>query len=137
MDVNNSQSFLLVKPGEIKLSSELPAINFLGTVNLGADIAITCFNASSEQVLLARTTDLHQLKNVLQKMLDERSICNIRLVGGDGSHPAKLFLDNVLQILSQIDQGKDIINIISADINDKQHPDSFCISAENGQITTL
>lgn len=110
---------------------------------LGAEIAITLYDPVTKKAALGlslSTASLHRVFNEFPGYKDRNTIDTVlvvRLVGGNSSTQSREKVIKLLEDLNSIDNGKNIINIASADILEKPHPNAFCIDARNGMLAPL
>lgn len=110
---------------------------------LGAEIAITLYDPTTKRAALGlslTTASLHRLFNEFPGYRERDSVDTVlavRLVGGNDSKQSRETVLKLLEDLNAIDNGKNIINIVSADILEKPHPNAFCIDARNGMLSPL
>lgn len=110
---------------------------------LGAEIAITLYDPVERKAALGlalSTASLHRVFNAFPGYRDRstsETALAVRLVGGNASAQSREKLLKLLEDLNAIDNGRNIINIVSADILDKPHPNAFCIDARNGTLAAL
>lgn len=132
-----------VRPGDyivVSATSESPTAV---AQHLGAEIAITLYDPVCKKAALGlslTTATLHRVFNEFPGYRERKTVDTViavRLVGGNSSTQSR---DKVLQLLddlNNIDNGRNIINIISADILEKPHPNAFCIDARSGCLSPL
>lgn len=110
---------------------------------LGAEIAITLYDPVTKKAALGvslTTASLHRLFNEFPGYRDRSTldtVLAVRLVGGNASKQSREAVLKLLEDLNSIDNGKNIINIVSADILEKPHPNAFYIDARNGMLSAL
>lgn len=132
-----------VKSGEYIVVSASGTVPVISASELGSDIAITIYDPVTKKAGLGRNlqkSSLHRLFNEFPyyKMRSGMgNVLEVRLIGGTESVKSKSMLDQLIEDLNIIDNGKDIIAILSADIITKPHPDSFYIDARSGGLFTL
>jgi len=131
--------YLTVASGEAKTVSYTDDVAALATFDLGEDIAVTCYNPATKSVGLARDVQSDELKEFIRGGLSDEDVdpypvLQIRLVGGDASEASREKLKKIVSALAEVDQNRDVLNIISADVNDKFHPEDFKITAFDGKI---
>ena len=113
------------------------------TKRLGADIALTVYDPVHKKAVLAQDISTAQLHRIFNEFPDYRNRKNlddilvVRLVGGNLSEQSKENVMRVLEDLNNIDNGRNIINIMSADILDKPHPEAFSIDSRSGILAPL
>lgn len=114
----------------------------LYTMKLGQEIACTIFCQKLKKAALARDIHDKQLKQMMQEInsnnIIESGLLTVRLIGGEAnSEESKAYLKHFIETLQIIDNQKDIINIISCDVNDRMHSDSFEFDCYHGGIKAL
>ncbi|MBL8639845.1 MAG: hypothetical protein JNK24_05765 [Alphaproteobacteria bacterium] len=114
----------------------------LTTYNLGKDIAVICFNPATKTIGIARAISRKEFKDFISTLLSSDNILpypilQIKFVGGDGSEYSRKKIEEIIRILLEIDNDKDIINIISSDTNFKPHPESIRVTAFDGEISEI
>lgn len=130
-----------VKAGDYVVVSANSDIPVAVAQRLGAEIAITLYDPVEKKAVLGlslSTASLHRVFNEFPGYRDRNSVDTIlavRLVGGNSSAQSRESALNILEDLNSIDNGKNIINIVSADILEKPHPNSFSIDARNGSLS--
>lgn len=110
---------------------------------LGANIAITVYDPLHKKAALAlavSTAGLHRMFNEFpdyknRQRMEEALV--IRLVGGNNSDQSRQMVLKLIEDLNTIDNGRNIINIVSADILERPHPNSFLIDARDGQLAAV
>jgi hypothetical protein len=133
------REYIRVLPGEARIIESSAATPVLATFDLGADIAVTCYNPATRRVGIARTDDAVKMESFLRDMtqsnfIDPLPVCDVRVVGGHAQSGHRDFLLGLARLLHAIDGGRDIVNLASSDIGDVPHPDSFKIVALDGKL---
>jgi hypothetical protein len=131
--------YLTVERGEMRTVSLDDTVKVLATFDLGADIVLTCYNPVMGKVGLARGVQNEHLTMFIKKFLSSEDVSlypvlDVRLVGGDNSEKSREEVRRIVALLAQIDQDRDILNIVSSDINEEDHPQAFAITAFDGEI---
>ncbi len=106
----------------------------LKTFDLREQIAFTYFAPQIGKAGMARGLLPHQLDVVLQTLLStsKNNTIDVTFVGGDTSTASKEIAAQLVWHLNCLDANRNIINIISFDVGDKPHPESFLFSCSNG-----
>lgn len=130
-----------IKSKEYKIFDALDNL-VLYSMNLGQEIACTIFCKKLKKAALARDINNDQLKQMIQEInpnnIVEPGLLELRLIGGEAnSAQSKEYVNYFIEILRIIDNQKDIINIISFDVNDRIHSDSFEFDCYHGGIRAL
>lgn len=118
---------------------------FLTAHDLGAEIAIVCHNPNMRRTGLCRSQTNAEIRNFLQEMAEGCDVSKapaptlqLRLVGGlTDDVPSMDNLKNTMAALQAFEDGRDIIDILSADILEKPHPDSFAARAQDGALCEI
>jgi len=136
---NTNIDYINVGSNEMKFVTDRDTITVLATFDIGTDIVITCHNPATKKTGLARTENFDELHKFIKSIVEceftaPEPIIQIRLIGGDNSEKSKQWVRHIIQILDNVDNERNIINIISADINDKPHPKSFKITSLDGKV---
>lgn len=121
---------------ETKIIELRVSILALGTVNLGTDIAVTCYNPATKRAGLARTKDFSKLEPFVREIIESDytnpiPISAVRVIGGTDQDQS--WLMELVLMLDRIDAGRDIINLASHDKASPQH-DSFKITVIDGRL---
>lgn len=103
----------------------------LATFALGADIAIACYNNKTGMSGISREMEIPALCAFFDDMLAGDDVIHVHLIGGDNSQKSRQQMLHLLSALELFDGGRNCINLVSADINAKPHPDSFEILDTN------
>jgi hypothetical protein len=132
-------NYITVDSGEAIITTYKDSVTSLATFNLGGDIAITLFNPACRKVGLARGFDVFQLDDFVSsiidnEMIDSFPIVQVRLFGGSATSESTEEIQEIIRRLNVIDAGRDIFNIVSADIGGKSHPESLRITAWDGVV---
>jgi len=103
------------------------------------DIVIACHNASKRRSGLCHASDKASIQNFLGNMLMNhegapKGTLQVRLLGGTDSSESRCQLEEIILALESFDTKRDILNIISADVLHKPHPDSFSMTTDDGTI---
>ncbi|AIL65012.1 hypothetical protein NOVO_03115 [Rickettsiales bacterium Ac37b] len=126
-----------VKVNEYKVKEQKDG-HILTTRNLGADIAFTCFSSKLKKVAMARNINAAQIEELFNelniKKLSDKSLIKIHIIGGDTSESSKKYVENLINQLDKIDNGRGIIDIIGKDVNESKHPDSIKIDCYHGGV---
>lgn len=134
----SDKDYKVVSSNEMKTAEANSGIAALATFELGADIAITCFNPATKKIGIARTHDFNGIKEFLETIIiadvPDSPICEIQVIGGNENLDATRYMVDLVKILHEIDQGADIINLASAAIGSTHHPQSFRMTASDGKI---
>lgn len=110
---------------------------------VGPNIAITIYDPLHKKAALAlavSTAGLHRMFNEFPDYKNRNRIEEalvVRLVGGNDSDKSRQMVLKLIEDLNAIDNGRNIINIVSADILDKPHPNSFQIDARDGRLAAV
>ena len=114
-------------------SSDEPII--LKTLNLKEQIAFTYFAPKIGKAGMARALQPHQLDIIFHTLLSasKDNTIDVTFVGGDNSQESEDLAAELVWQLNCIDADRNIINIISFDVGDKPHPDSFLFSCNSGK----
>jgi hypothetical protein len=118
---------------------------FLTALDLGADIAIVCHNPNTQCTGLCRSQTNAEIRKFLQEMAagcdisrNLAPILQLRLVGGlMDDVPSMDNLKNTMAAVQEFEDGRDIIDILSADILEKPHPDSFAVMVRDGSLSEI
>lgn len=129
---------ITVASGEAKIIQPDTSLALM-TFDLQSDIAVTCYNPATRSTGLARTTDMGVLEPFFRTIVESEytnpePVCKVRLVGGDGNIGTQDFLRQLLRLLDGMDNGRDIISIVSSAIGNVPHPESFRITCYDGKI---
>lgn len=123
---------LLVNKGEKHYLFSDDERDCLCSENLGNNIAITAYNPETEIVGLAILDNKVEIIGFIEELIKDikinTGILEVRLVGGisENKHSEEI-LDMIVSCLEELDNERDIINIVSADVLEKEHPESFMI----------
>jgi len=124
-----------VESGEYRIS-DTKLDQYLYTMNLHRDIAFTLYSKTLQKVALARNLNDQQCVKLFQEIntnnLMDDSLFELRLIGGDNSTKSEQYLEYLVRVLDAIDNKTNIICIVSSDLNDHAHPNSFEISCIDG-----
>jgi len=131
--------YLQVNSGEAKIlswSDETPA---LATFDLGDEFAISAFNPATKTAGLARSVDNSTLETFLRSLLSPDvtliyPMLQVRIVGGNIGMTSQEKLKDIVAVIRKVDEDRNFINVVSADINDKPHPESFRLTWFDGNI---
>ena len=127
-----------VKQGQLILSS-IDKAESLFTINLGDNIAFTYFIKKSGVAGMAREISTNKVVELFQKLMYYEDLyqIDISVVGGNNSEKSKRYISNLIDALHKIDQEKNILNIVSWDVNKKIHPESFVFNTASGILYPL
>lgn len=115
------------------------------TFDLGADIVIVCHNQSMRRTGLCRSQTGDEINSFLQEMAEGSDISKeappalqVRLVGGLTDDLTSMDnLKKTLSALLEFEDGRDNFNILSADILEKPHPESFAVMVRDGSLCEI
>lgn len=132
-----------VKAGDYVVICSTSDTPVASACRLGANIAVTIYDPVHKKAALAldiSTAVLHRMFNEFPDYKDRKQLdqlLEVRLVGGNNSEQSKQAVLQLIDDLNSIDNGRHIINVVSADILDKPHPNSFLIDARDGHVAAL
>lgn len=111
----------------------------LETAHLGEDIAVACLNASLSRVGICRADNLDTVMTFMTEMLEGsagemRGILRVRLVGGVANEASRRTLENTVMALNAFDADRDIVDVLSADVLGKPHPEGFQLRVSDGAV---
>jgi hypothetical protein len=134
--------YLIVKTGEAKTLSSRDSVPALATFDLGGDFAITAFNPATRTAGLAREIYGEALENFLRTLLSPDTtliypVLQIRIIGGSADATSTAKFKEAFKAIQQADEGKDFINIVAAEIGGKPFPQSFKLTAFDGQVGAI
>jgi hypothetical protein len=114
----------------------------LFTEELNDDIAFSFFSKTLKKVALARNITSSQLENLINQInpqkLTTTSLINIQLIGGlTDSDSSNNYLTQMIQKLEELDAGSNILNIISFDVRERIHPNSFEVDGYHGGVREI
>jgi hypothetical protein len=129
-----------IKTKEYAILSQQSEVN-LFTQKLEKEIALTFFSQKLQKVALARNPDNEMLEKLVAEINVENSneagLIDIRFIGGVDCEESKMQLLLLMKSLQQIDSGRDILNIISFDVCERVHPDSFMLDCLQGNLIAI
>lgn len=133
---------ITVKPGETRIITDEDTPATMATYDIGADIVLTIYDPAAKKAGMARTTDMDKLKAMIAAIADglpdtPEAPIQARLVGGDDSEAAREQVLHVIQAIGTVDAGRNIVSIVSADLNAKPHPDAFFMRAGDGTLARV
>ena len=104
----------------------------LYTINLNNDFALVIKSPVQHSITLARgLRDVLALGTLLSSITKDHlpeECLDVQIIGGDTSDLAKQRYFQLFNALNDVDNGRNIINIIAADVLEKPHPNSFSIN---------
>lgn len=131
--------YTLVESGQAIITDAYSNPPALAALDLGADIAITCFNPASKRIGIARAVDNETLKAFLTDMAESEytnpfPVCEVRVIGGVPEMDSDRYLLDFVTLLASVDRDRDVIDLVSSAIGGTPHPQSFRITAFDGKI---
>jgi hypothetical protein len=110
--------------------------------SLKSDIVIACHNAAHHRSGLCHSSEAADIRRFLEAMLPlqekaGRGGVQVRLVGGTDSDASRRQLEKILRALEAFDDRRNVLDILSADVMRKQHPDSFMMTAGDGMLHAI
>jgi hypothetical protein len=126
-----------VKKGEYKILDFFDK-NILYTRDLGSDISFTLHAPEFQKSCMARNVDEQQIKQILEEINIKQATESISLsfIGGDNSVTSQDYIKQLLKILIDCDKDTNILNIVSFDVGDKIHPESYGFDCYSGLFYT-
>jgi hypothetical protein len=134
--------YLLVNTGEAKILSWDQDVPAIATFDLGEEVAITAFNPATRTAGLARSADSKTIEKLLRSLLSPDTtllypVLQVRIVGGGSDAASEENLKDVLTAVQNADEGRNFINIVSADTGGKPYPQSFKITPFDGNVAAI
>jgi hypothetical protein len=126
-----------VKSGEYKIM-ELQDEAALYTTDLDKEIACSFYSLELKKVALTRNLEPDQLESMLAEMnpsgVIKPSLFKIKIIGGDSSKESVALLETLITTLNNIDNTRNIIDIVGFDVCERLHPNGFEVDCYHGGI---
>src|SRR5262249_47313836 len=112
------------------------------TFDLGEDFAVTAFNPATRTAGLARGVDYKTIEAFLTSLLspetvDPYPVLQVRIVGGTNNLTCEQKFKDIAEVIWRMNREQEFINVMSADINEKPHPESFKIMLFDGSVGSV
>lgn len=133
---------VIVKSGDIHMTSMRDNVSGISTFHMDSDLVVTAFNPSTKSIGMARACDAQAVRAFINGMIsamtgDYMPPLQVRIIGGRDTPACHANLEKIIEAIRDADAGRDLVNLVACDANDRPHPDSFRILSFNGRTVAV
>lgn len=130
---------VFVNSGESKVLSWGDGAPALATFDLSDGFAVTAFNAVTKTAGITRNIESTSIEQFIRSLMPSDDmllypLLEVRIMGGGADVALEKKLKDILTAIQKVDDGRNLIRIVSADTYGKSYPNSFKILCFNGKI---
>lgn len=129
---------LIVRTGDMRMTSMRDNVSGISTFHLNSDLVVTAFNPSTKSIGMARACDAETVRGFINDMIaamtgDYMPPLQVRIIGGRDTPACHANLEKIIEAIRMADAGRDLVNLVACDANDRPHPESFRILSFSGR----